>query len=99
MYARRIGRVEGDDGDVIGAGGFDRLNLQARPIDQLDRATRVEDMMMETSILEILRAARFEVLEAAAPRILLQIVELQDLRQVRKIVLARLPFVVLDEVL
>ena len=81
-----------------GTGGFHREYLEARMIDQLNRGTRVEHVLVQGAVLVIPGAARLELLEAGYPDIQFQVVERQDFGQMRQVVLARPALEVLDEV-
>jgi hypothetical protein len=82
---------------MVGAHRLQRAELQTYVVDQSDDRLRIEDMVMQAAVLDILLGPHFEGREVPYLWITTQVVPSQDLRQMRQIVFCRATLEVLNK--
>lgn len=88
-----------NDNDMVRPKSLDCNDLKTYVRDQREHKSRIEYVMVHSSMLEILPATHLELRSSARLWIALQIMKLKDFRQVSKIFLCRVILIVLDYVL
>lgn len=91
-------QFSGDQRDVHRTKSLRREQLQTHVIDHLYGETRVENMLMQTPVFEIVSGALPEGLQISSAVIHAQVMKAQDLIEMGQVVLLHLRIKILDQV-